>query len=63
MAPDLFRIVDRTNFFDGFGLVYVPNASRTKGTGLVPGDMVVEQDGKLEPPAKTNWFDSVLSAG
>lgn len=49
----------RAVFFDDFELACARNARRPKGRKRVPGDVVARQDGMLEPPTKSEGFDSV----
>ena len=49
----------RAVFFDDFELACARNARRPKGRKRVPGDVVIEQDGMLEPPTEREGFDSV----
>ena len=53
----------RAVFFDDFELACARNARRPRGRKRVPGDIVVEQDGMLELPARSEGFDSVRPGG
>lgn len=49
----------RAVFFNDFELACARNASHPRGRKRVPGNVVIEQDGTMEPPTKSEGFDSV----